>query len=621
MRRLSNRATEPVPAEATACRSVPPYTVERRIVVLGVLFATIALAYFYAADNYYFSTRLMTPIFQYLLMVDDSKTAWLTLGVCILAAFWKNPVPLLKVVDFLGSHVTAVVMAAVALLGLGAVFIYHNNAFSMDEYAAVFQAKIFAAGRLTAQLPPSVVNWLIPPGFNGAFLVASRTTGQAMEAYWPGFSLILAPFEFLGIPWLCNASLAGFAIFLVHRITLEITDDRRAAGWAVLFTVTSGAFAANAISYYSMQAHLTANLLFVWLLLKPTPYRAFGAGVVGSLALVLHNPFPHTLFAAPWIIAIARSKEQRRSFFALILGYLPLTILMGAGWLYLREFVTSGNSGFNVISNNINAVFSLPNKSMIDMRVAAIVKMWIWAVPCLFLFSVLGRLRRGDDRYVRLLAQSAVVTFVGYVFFIFDQGHGWGYRYFHSAWGVVPILAACAMTTRPESSGRLAAFAGAAAMLNLVLVLPVQMVQIDGIIARHSAQLPKPRRPGNNVYFVRDGGFYLADLIQSDPLLRADDLILFSRGPVLDAELRRQNWPTAVLVERGFGVEEWNLGPKDQRQVSKDLPGIKRFVFAYSDHAPVGGVSDTETTKQVVHWASTYSVVHCPKSPAESYPM
>jgi hypothetical protein len=578
--------------EGTARRSLSPYTAERRIVVLGVLFTTIVLAYFYAADNYFFSTRRMTPIFRHLLMVDDSKTAWLTLAVCIMAAFWKNPMPILKVIDFVGLHVTTVVTATVALLALGAVFIYHNGAFCMDEYAAVFQAKTFAAGRLTAQLPPSVVNWLIPPGFNGAFLVASRTTGQAMEAYWPGFSLILAPFEFLGIPWFCNSTLAGIAIFLVHRITLEITDDRRAAGWAVLFTLASGAFAAYAISYYSMQAHLTANLLFVWLLLKPTPYRAFGAGVVGSLALVLHNPFPHVLFAAPWIIAFARSKDQRRSFFALILGYLPLTFLMGAGWLYLREFVTSGNSGFNVISDNINAVFRLPDTSMIDIRVAEIAKMWIWAVPCLFLLAVLGRLRRGDDRHVRLLTQSAVLTFVGYVFFIFDQGHGWGYRYFHSAWGVVPILAACAMTGRPESNNRLAAFAGAAAILNLVLVVPLQMAQIDRIITRHSAQLPPPRRPGNNVYFVRDGGFYRADLIQSDPLLRADDLILFSAGDVLDAELVRQNWPTAVLVESGLGVEEWNLGPRDQRQISKDLPGIKRFVFSYSGQAPAGGSSD-----------------------------
>ena len=589
MRRLSRRTAEPFTAEANARGSAPADAADRQIIVLGILLTTVALAYFYAADNYYFSTRLMTPIFQYLLMVNDFNTAWLTLGVCVLAAFWKNPVPLLKVVDFVGSHVVGVATATVALLALGTVFIYHNNAFSMDEYAAVFQAKIFAAGQLTAQLPPSVVDWLIPSGFNGAFLVASRATGQAIEAYWPGFSLLLAPFEFLGIPWLCNAILAGFAILLIHSITLQITD-RRAAGWAVVFALASGAFVANAISYYSMQAHLTANLLFVWLLLKPTAYRAFGAGAVGSLALVLHNPFPHAMFAAPWIVAIALSKEQRRSFFPLVLGYLPLLIFVGAGWLHLRAAVTAGDSGFNVISNNINAVFSIPDKSMIDMRVAAMVKMWIWAVPCLFLFALLGRLRRGDDPRVRLLMQSAVVTFVGYVFVIFDQGHGWGYRYFHSAWGVIPILAACAMTGRSESNGRLAAFAGAAALLSLLLVVPYQMMQINGIIARHSAQLPKPRRPGNDVYFIHaSGGFYLGDLVQMDPLLRDQDLILFSRGPELDADLRRQNWPTAVQVDRGFGVEEWNLGAEDQRRAPKDSPGIKRFEFAYSSHAPRGG--------------------------------
>lgn len=587
------RTTGPLFGEASARRFLSLYTDERSLVVLvGLLITAIVLAYFHGADNHFFSTRRMSPIFQHLLMSDDSKTAWLTLCVCILAAYWKTLTPLLKIVDFLGLHVSKVVTATVVLLGLGAVFIYRDNAFSMDEYAAVFQAKIFAAGRFTAQLPPSVVNWLIPPGFNGAFLVASPATGQAMEAYWPGFSLILAPFEYLGIPWLCNAALAGFAVFLVHRITWDITGDRRAAGWAVLFTISSGAFAAYAISYYSMQAHLTANLLFVWLLLKPTPYRAFGAGVVGSLALVLHNPFPHTLFAAPWIIALARSKDQRVSFYALILGYLPLTFLLGAGWLFLRELVTSGNSGFNVINANINTVFRFPDRSMINIRLAEMVKMWIWAFPCLFLLAVLGRLRRGDDRHVRLLIQSAILTFVGYVFFVFDQGHGWGYRYFHSAWGVIPILAACAMTARPESNGSLAAFAGAAAILNLVLVVPVQMLQMDCIIARHLAQLPPPR-PGNNVYFIHDGGFYLADLVQMDPLLRADDLFLFSRGPVLDAELRRQNWPKAVLVEHRPGVEEWNLGPRDQRQMPKCSPGINRFNFSYSDEGSTAGASDT----------------------------
>jgi hypothetical protein len=564
------------PLSISAPGSSSPDTTDRQIVLLGVLLTAIALTYFYAVDHLYFSTRRMAPIFRFLLMREDMKTAWLTLVVCLLAACWRKPAPILKLVDFLSAHEIAVAAAAVASFALGAIFIYHNNAFSMDEYAAVFQAKIFAAGRLTAQLPPSVIDWLIPPVFNGMFLVASHTTGQAMEGYWPGFSLILAPFEFLRAPWLCNASLAGIAIVLIHRITLEITADRRAAGWAVLFTLGSGTFAAYAISYYSMQAHLTANLLFVWLLLKPTSYRAFGAGVVGSLALVLHNPFPHTLFALPWIAAIAFSKERRPALLPLILGYLPLTILLGVGWLHLRGLVSGTDTGINVIGNTLGGYFGLPGKPMIDSCIAAVVKMWIWAVPGLFLFAGLGRLRRGDDWRVRLLAQSAVLTFVAYIFFIFDQGHGWGYRYFHSAWGVVPILAGCAMAGRPDSSGRLTAFAGAAAILNLLLVVPYQMTQIDGVIAAHSAQLPKPRRPGNDVYFVRVARdtFYLPDLIQMDPLLRTDDLILSSRGAELDSELRRQNWPAATLVESTPGVEEWG---------SPDPPSTPRLHFAITN--------------------------------------
>src|SRR5271167_3166641 len=114
MRRLSNRTTEPVVPEGTTRRSLSPYTADRRIIVLGVLFTTIVLAYFYTVDNYIFSTRRMTSIFRHLLMVDDSKTAWLTLAVCIMAAFWKNPMPPLKVIDFVGLHVNTVVTAAVA---------------------------------------------------------------------------------------------------------------------------------------------------------------------------------------------------------------------------------------------------------------------------------------------------------------------------------------------------------------------------------------------------------------------------------------------------------------------------------------------------------------------------
>jgi len=561
---------------------------ERHLDWLAILLSAICVAYFYALDRFLFSSAHFSPIFRLLLSVYDSRTAWLALTMCVLAAFWNRPGPILKLVDLFGSHPYFIALASVAMLGLGAILIYHDCPLSMDEYAAVFQAKIFASGRLVAQVPRSLVDWLVVSGFNGSFLVASAESGRALEHYWPGFAALLAPFEFLNVPWLCNPTLAGLAIVLIYRITLEITGDRRAAGWALLFTVASGAFVANALSYYSMQAHLTANLLFAALLLKPTNYRALGAGLVGSLALILHNPVPHALFAIPWLITMTLEREQRRFLLPLIMGYLPGTAL-GLAWLVWRADIGSGAHSAPAMQGLIDGVFAWPHAVLLNMRAAALAKMWLWTLPCLFVLALVGRSRLGDNRSARLLTQSAVLTFVGYLFVRFDQGHGWGFRYFQSAWGAVPILAGCAMANRSDAQRRLVSFAGAAAILNLMVVMPFQMYQISEFIEQHLAQLPPPQRPGNNVYFIHPlGGFYVADMVQFDPQLRDQDLRLVSHGAELDAELIRQNWPTATKITSRRAADQWYLGAQDQREALPGENSQRHFVVAFTPPSAVG---------------------------------
>lgn len=553
----------------------------------GVWLCAACLVYFYALDRVVFSSAHFSPIFRLLLTVYDVQTAWLALVICCLATLWRRAAPILKFVDFFGRHPNAIALAAVATSALGAVIVYRDYPLSMDEYAAVFQSKIFASGRLFAPLPRDLIDWLVVRGFNGSFLVASPETGRAIEHYWPGFALLLAPFQFFRVPWLCNASLAGLAILLVYWITKEITGDRRAAGWALLFTLASGVFVADAVSYYSMQAHLTANLLFVALLMRPSKYRVLGGGLVGSLALILHNPVPHVLFAAPWIVAMATDRDQRSYLRPLMLGYLP-GLGVGLAWAVFRSDIASvAHDGLSVVSGAADGIFAWPDATILNMRAAALAKLWVWAVPCLFIFALLGRLRHRDNRYVRLLTQSAVLTFVAYFFVRFDQGHGWGYRYFHSAWGTVPILAGCAMTNPSDRASqehlRLVSFAGAAAILNLFIVVPFQLHQISGFISQHLAQLPAPKRPGNNVYFIHPrGGFYVADMVQIDPFLRDRDLLLVSHGAELDAQMIRRNWPGAAKIASVRAADQWSLGPRDQRV---SIPGAEdqiHFVFAPS---------------------------------------
>jgi hypothetical protein len=117
--------------------------------------------------------------------------------------------------------------------------------------------------------------------------------------------------------------------------------------------------------------------------------------------------------------------------------------------------------------------------------------------------------------------------------------------------------------------------------------MPFQMHQISEIISQHLAQLPMPKRPGNNVYFIHpQGGFYVADMVQIDPLLRDPDLSLVSHGSELDARLIRRNWPSALQIASGRAADQWYLGPQDQRVPIFGNADQKHFVLR-----PAGGAT------------------------------
>ncbi len=551
----------------------------RQLALSVLLGSSITLGYYYMLDHASFVSRGFSPIFQFLIWEFDRRAAAVGVLVCLAALVWRRPAAALRLVDVVAAHPFAAITSAAAVLAAGALVVYHGYPLSMDEYAAVFQSKIFATGALTAKLPPHLVDWLIVPGFNGEFILASHATGRTIETYWPGFALLLTPFQRLGVPWLCNPLLAAAALYLMHRITFEITGDRRAAAFALVFAVASGAFFANAISLYSMQAHLTANLLFVWLLLRPSAGRAFAAGVVGSLALVLHNPVPHALFALPWLLSLALDRERRHWLAPLIAGYIPLGLLLGLGWMLLRHSIEVDAGSVAVLGDTMRRAFGWPSAVMLNMRAAALAKLWVWAAPGVFLLAWLGYRRHRYKSPVRLMAQSALLTFVGYLFVRFDQGHGWGFRYFHSAWGVVPVLAACAVTQVDESRRRLVSFAASVSLLSVIVLVPYQAHQMQEFIAAHLRQLPPMKRPGNDVVFVRlDRGFYQADLIQIDPFLRDPDLLLVSHGGGADEKFVRDRWPESQRLDWDANAQLWYLGDADHRRFDPTT-GAPRFVL------------------------------------------
>ena len=520
----------------------------------------------------------LAPIFYFLFARGDSSGAVCGL-IIILAAIAFSPfLPARSVLLWAGTHPTVIAAISAVLLSVGSLVIYHNHPLSMDEYAAYFQSQVFAAGHLSGNFPPQLLDWLVPRGFQDYFLNVSKVTGNVAETYWPGFALLLAPFTWVGIPWACNPVLCALTLIVIHRLALTTFHDSEAAGLTLLLTIASPAIFANGISYYSMPAHLLANSLYALLLVEPTPRRALAAGLVGSLALSLHNPVPHMLFAAPWLIWIATRPNSFRLTAALIAGYLPLCVLLGMGWFefsthLLQEGLGASTSPVTAWQRfqGMLSIFSAPKSFLLLARLIGLAKLWVWAVPGLLILAGAGAIRWRRNTMCRLLTASALLTIFGYVFVPVDQGHGWGYRYFHSAWMALPILATASIF-RPEGAGEnppgmfeeplTKSYVSACLLLTLIFGIGWRAWQIQEFMAIDLKQMPHYSGSQHRVVFI-DGtsSFYGADLVQNDPWLRGNEIRMYSHGATADTRMMSENFPTFHSVYADPHGMVWTEGP------------------------------------------------------------
>jgi hypothetical protein len=164
-----------------------------------------------------------------------------------------------------------------------------------------------------------------------------------------------------------------------------------------------------------------------------------------------------------------------------------------------------------------------------------------------------------------LLLASALLTLFGYLFVPFDQGHGWGFRYFHSAWFVVPVLAAAALAPRDGSDGEsaaqraaMAAYLHACTLGSLVLLTGYFAWQVSGFISAHLRQLPSSPSGQARVIFVDPKfGYYAYDLVQNDPFMRGPTVRMLTHGPTEDAKLMARSFPEAVQLAGDFRGSVW----------------------------------------------------------------
>jgi hypothetical protein len=495
--------------------------------------------------------RLDHPMFERLFAYDDHVAAGASLALLALVALVR---PLRAVgarwAHVLGARPGAVALLTFVLLALAARFVYHAHPLAMDESVPLAQAYAFAHGHLSWVLPADLLAQLVPEGFRGSFLAVDPGTGRMASLYWPGFAALLAPWALVGVPWLLNPLLTALTLMLLHRLALRLFADADVAGWVLLLTLASPAVIANGISFYSMPAHLAANLLYALLLTDPRPRRALLAGLVGGLALTLHNPVPHLLFALPWGVWLVLSRARWPALAMLIVGYLPglaVTALWPQFANHFAPLTPAAASGdfASIVHAKVAQVLALPSYGTVLFRLTGTWKLWLWSAPGLMLLAAAG-LRRARGP-LGLLALSAALTYFGYWFVPVDQGHGWGYRYFHSAWGVLPLLAVAGFSGfSGEATRAWRDWVGGFAAASLVAANVLRLWQVEANVSEHLAQrIPEPET-GHAVRLIAgQDGLYTWDLVQNVPG-RDRTLTLFSLGDEADRALMRRRFPGAT---------------------------------------------------------------------------
>jgi 4-amino-4-deoxy-L-arabinose transferase-like glycosyltransferase len=174
-----------------------------------------------------------------------------------------------------------------------------------DELAYLFQARAFASGQITAELPLPFSPYWQP------FVVQSsdglRPEGGRAGKYPPGWPALLALGVGLGAAWWVNAACAALAVALTYRLGREIFGADIGLSAAALTAFSPMALLLNGtlMSHTSALLFTTAFFYATWKLLSGPPRRRVAWGLAAGVALglvAINRPLTALAVALPFAL-------------------------------------------------------------------------------------------------------------------------------------------------------------------------------------------------------------------------------------------------------------------------------------------------------------------------------
>jgi len=250
------------------------------------------------------------------------------------------------------------------------------------------------------------------------------------------------------------------------------------------------------------------NAAWLYLYVLGTRASLALAGVVGILAIGLHQPHVHALFVAPFLLRLLHARRWGAAAF-----FAAAYLLAGAVWVaWWFRFNPS-------IGGVSTTVFALPGVAQLVIQPIAFALLVSWQPIGLTVLTILALFRwRGMNPLVRDLALSVLLT-VGFYFFVdFDQGQGWGYRYAYSVLGNFALLAGYGWTTLSEEWRRTVGqtFVAASVIFALLVQTPIRAMQVESFIRPFADSMAFIRSlPADVALIDQTEAWYAKDLVRN----------------------------------------------------------------------------------------------------------
>lgn len=443
---------------------------------------------------------------------------------------------------------------------VGRFAVYQNFNLCIDEYLNDFEVRILDQHHLVATVPEE---WR---DYRDAMRVPYENYNPNRD-YWtsgflPGFAGLDYLFSQFNLDWALSPVLAALSILLLAGLARRIFSDQPvpAATVAILLLALSPQFLAMAMTKFAWTAHLCGSLFWVWLFSHPNRFLFLLTPILGALLIGLHQPQVHPLMAAPFVLRLVYSR-QWKTFSWFVFWY-----LIGA-WSWYQVFVLLRPAAF-AGGGDLNNLLPVSTFSIIPVLLSLIfatfhaVTLLAWATPMLvpflgmFLFTWKRQPPLVQDAFL-----AVCLTFFFYLFFPHPQGHGWGFRYLHSVYGLLALAAAGGALTlcREGWNSQVSKALLAGAAFSLLVQIPYRIYEIRTMVRPLALTWNYISRQPTDFVIIKTSDFWYSwDLIRNDPWLRQKPFIFNGEKltPGQWTDLARRGTVTVIGANevKGFGV-------------------------------------------------------------------